>query len=96
MAANPNSGVAIYDSHGRGRRNVGWLVFGGTSVAAPIVAGLYGIAANGANASVALATPMRCSTSGSNGSCGGSYLCTAVSGYDGPTGLGTPDGSTAF
>jgi hypothetical protein len=30
-------------------------------------------------------------TSGSNGSCGGSYLCTAGPGYDGPTGLGTPN-----
>ena len=35
-------------------------------------------------------------TSGSNGSCGGSYLCTAGPGYDGPTGLGTPNGVTAF
>ncbi|HZD70428.1 MAG TPA: hypothetical protein VFA45_16475, partial [Actinomycetes bacterium] len=24
------------------------------------------------------------------------YLCTAVAGYDGPTGLGTPNGSGAF
>jgi hypothetical protein len=35
-------------------------------------------------------------TSGSNGSCGNSYLCTAKTGYDGPTGLGTPNGVTAF
>jgi hypothetical protein len=35
-------------------------------------------------------------TSGSTGSCGGSYLCTGTSGYDGPTGLGTPLGVTAF
>ena len=35
-------------------------------------------------------------TSGSNGSCGGSYPCTATRGYDGPSGLGTPDGSGAF
>ena len=33
---------------------------------------------------------------GSNGSCGGSYLCTAVGGFDGPTGLGTPNGTGAF
>lgn len=25
-------------------------------------------------------------------SCGGDYLCTALKGYDGPTGLGTPNG----
>jgi hypothetical protein len=35
-------------------------------------------------------------TSGSNGSCSPSYLCTAGPGYDGPTGLGTPNGDQAF
>jgi hypothetical protein len=35
-------------------------------------------------------------TSGSNGNCGGSYLCTGATGYDGPTGLGTPNGAAAF
>lgn len=28
--------------------------------------------------------------------CGGDYLCVAKKGYDGPTGLGTPDGTGAF
>ena len=31
-----------------------------------------------------------------NGKCGGSYLCTATAGFDGPTGLGTPNGVSAF
>lgn len=35
-------------------------------------------------------------TSGSNGSCGGTYLCTGTVGYDGPTGLGTPNRTGAF
>jgi hypothetical protein len=35
-------------------------------------------------------------TSGSNGRCSPSYLCTAGVGYDGPTGLGTPNGVIAF
>ena len=35
-------------------------------------------------------------TSGTNGNCGGTYLCTAGNGYDGPTGLGTPNGDSAF
>ncbi len=35
-------------------------------------------------------------TTGSNGSCGAPYLCTAAAGYDGPTGLGTPQGTSAF
>jgi hypothetical protein len=33
---------------------------------------------------------------GANGSCNPAYLCTAGPGYDGPTGLGTPDGLAAF
>jgi hypothetical protein len=35
-------------------------------------------------------------TTGSNGSCGGSYLCTGRAGFDGPTGLGTPQGTGGF
>jgi hypothetical protein len=35
-------------------------------------------------------------SSGSNGSCSPSWLCTGQSGYNGPTGLGTPDGTAAF
>jgi hypothetical protein len=34
-------------------------------------------------------------TSGSNGSCG-TDLCNATTGWDGPTGLGTPSGAGAF
>jgi hypothetical protein len=35
-------------------------------------------------------------TSGADGSCGGTSLCSAEVGYDAPTGLGTPDGIGAF
>ena len=35
-------------------------------------------------------------TSGTNGQCNVAYLCAAVAGYDGPTGLGTPNGIAAF
>jgi len=33
---------------------------------------------------------------GSNGKCNGTYMCNALPGYDGPTGLGTPNGLGAF
>jgi subtilase family serine protease len=95
--ADPNTGVAVYGPMSRLRS--GWMVFGGTSVAAPLVAGVYG--ANGGSANFGsdpynhLANLFDV-TSGSNGSCGGSYLCTGANGYDGPTGLGTPNGTTAF
>jgi subtilase family serine protease len=100
--ADPNTGVAVYGPNGR--RGSSWLVFGGTSVAAPLVGGVYAAnggavnygsnpyTANDPNAPAALNDV----TSGSNGSCGGSDLCTAGAGWDGPTGLGTPNGTTAF
>ena len=95
--ADPNTGVAVYGPVSS--RRSGWMVFGGTSVAAPLVAGVYG--ANGGTANFGQdpysnAGALFDVTSGSNGSCGGSYLCTGAAGYDGPTGLGTPNGTTAF
>lgn len=95
--ADPNTGVAVYGPVSS--RRSGWMVFGGTSVAAPLVAGVYG--ANGGTANFgsdpyAHVGSLFDVTSGSNGSCGGSYLCTGTTGYDGPSGLGTPNGTTAF
>ena len=95
--ADPNTGVAVY---GPGRRNSsGWLVFGGTSVAAPLIGGIYGVNGGAVNYGAdpySHTSALYDVTSGSNGSCGGSYLCTGLPGYDGPTGLGTPNGITAF
>ncbi len=93
--ADPKTGVSVYDTYGVG----GWLKFGGTSVAAPIIGGVYalnGVAATFGSNPYAHRTALFDVIGGSNGSCGGSYLCTAVAGYDGPTGLGTPNGSSAF
>jgi subtilase family serine protease len=94
--ADPNTGVAVYDTFGVG----GWLVFGGTSVASPIIASVYGLAGN--ESSIDNNFPYAHSgsffdvTSGSNGSCSPSQLCTARAGWDGPTGLGTPNGTGGF
>jgi hypothetical protein len=75
------------------------MVFGGTSVAAPLVAAVYGVNAGsvsyGSNPYHNLAGIFDIKN-GSNGSCGGTYLCTGATGYDGPSGLGTPNGTTAF
>lgn len=95
--ADPNTGVAVYGP--ATSRRSGWMVFGGTSVASPLVAGVYG--ANGGTANFGSDPYGHVSalfdvTSGSNGSCGGTYLCTGTAGYDGPSGLGTPNGTTAF
>jgi len=96
--ADPNTGVWVYDTYGQS----GWLVFGGTSVASPIVASVYALAGRPGSGDTPASYPYAQTSalfdilSGSNGSCGGSYLCTAAAGYDGPTGLGTPNNSAAF
>ncbi len=96
--ADPRTGVAVYDTYGAG----GWLVVGGTSASAPIIAGAYALAGPPAPGRVSPALPyahtiaLNDIVSGSNGTCRPAYLCTAGPGYDGPTGFGTPNGVTAF
>jgi hypothetical protein len=94
----PNTGVAVYGPVNR--NNSGWMVFGGTSVSAPLIGGIIGVtghgAANGASNIYAHASSLFDVTSGTNGSCGGTYFCTAGTGFDGPAGLGTPNGTGAF
>ncbi len=98
--ADPNTGAAIYDSVSYQGQS-GWFQVGGTSLASPIIASTYALAGNGSSTidgsySYSHTSSLFDVTSGSNGSCGGSYLCTAEPGYDGPTGNGTPNGTNAF
>jgi subtilase family serine protease len=94
--ANPNTGVSIYDST-RDQGQSGWFTVGGTSVGAPNWAGI--LAAGSSAGSTALQgdsaiyssgykTNLRDITSGTNGTCGTD--CTAGTGYDLVTGLGSP------
>jgi subtilase family serine protease len=94
--ADPNTGVAVYDSY-KYRGAAGWMVFGGTSASAPIIAGVYALG-GGTNPSSPYGHTgsLHDVTSGSNGSCTVTYLCTAGPAFDGPTGLGTPSGAGAF
>ncbi|TQK95150.1 hypothetical protein FB563_0017 [Streptomyces puniciscabiei] len=114
--ADPNTGVAVYDTYnscgggmlcdtelqlGLAQGADGWVEVGGTSVSSPLIASVYALAGNTSrvvNGSYPYShtSALNDVTSGSNGSCGGSYLCTAAPGYDGPTGLGTPNGTGAF
>jgi subtilase family serine protease len=96
--ADPNTGVSVYDTYRL--HPGGWLVFGGTSVSAPIIAAVYALAGNTASITANAYPYSHTSslfdvTSGSNGNCG-TFLCTARAGWDGPTGLGTPNGTGAF
>jgi subtilase family serine protease len=102
--ADPNTGVSVYDTYGG---DPGWMVFGGTSAAAPFIAGVYAVGGS-KGGTTAASWPYAATgslfdvVSGSNGRCtrgknsAGAYLCTGSAGYDGPTGLGTPNGVTAF
>jgi hypothetical protein len=96
--ADPNTGVATYDSYGSGG---GWGIVGGTSVSSPIVAGAFAMGNPSAHNYAQELYLRRAAffdvTSGGNGFCGAQlYLCNGVPGYDGPTGLGTPNGVTGF
>ena len=97
--ADPYTGVAVYDSTSYNGSS-GWQVYGGTSVASPIIASVYALSGNtgGYPASIAwsASTGLNDVTSGSNGTCSTSVWCTSGPGWDGPTGLGTPNGVTAF
>ncbi|WP_267254215.1 S53 family peptidase [Catenulispora rubra] len=96
--ADPATGVAVYDSYGA----AGWQVYGGTSAASPIIASVYALAGTPGGGDRPSQYPYQHTsalndvTTGNNGTCSPAYFCTAEPGYDGPTGLGTPNGATAF
>jgi hypothetical protein len=102
--ADPDTGVAVYDSSGDSTGLPGWLVAGGTSASAPFIAGVIALAGHPAlfpDAAHLYDHPAGLndvvgSNSSNRADCGGDYQCTAVAGYDGPTGNGTPAGLTAF
>jgi hypothetical protein len=102
--ADPNSGLGVYDTDCDfldgllGNCFNGWAAVGGTSLASPLVASVYALAGGNYSAAYAYAHPTALFDviSGSNGTCSPAYLCTAGPHYDGPTGLGTPNGTGAF
>ena len=98
--ADPSTPVSTYNTNtGEG---FGWRNVGGTSAAAPFVAG---VVARSSAYSISLGPEAFYSdpgalndvTEGNNGTCTppseDGYWCTAGIGYDGPTGLGTPNGT---
>jgi subtilase family serine protease len=108
--ADPKTGLAIYDSTKPATIPLppGWMRIGGTSLASPLIAGMFVLA--GHTDTVRDASGLYAhrkdlndvvggstSVAGSGQECpASSYLCTAVRGYDGPTGLGTPNGLGAL
>jgi len=105
--ADPNSGVNVYDTNCSGLNKLigncfsGWGVVGGTSASSPIIASVYALAGNASSVTYGSfpyshASALNDVTSGNNGTCSPAYLCTAGAGFDGPTGLGTPNGIGGF
>ena len=83
-------GFAVYDTFGLGR-HAGWIRVGGTSASAPLIAGMIGLAGNASDFGSAQdiyqhSAGLADAVGGSNGYCGGDYLCRGKVGYDAPTG----------
>ena len=104
--ADPTTGVAVYDSYTPPHAPpFPWFVVGGTSVSSPYVGGLFARAGtagvNGPSTLYANAGDFRDITLGQNAPFGACFpnpvaLCQASIGWDGPTGVGTPQGLTGF
>lgn len=95
VTASTANGVSVYT-------NSNWYIYGGTSVGAPLVAAMYAVAGQtggttgAAEYAYSHAAKFNDVTSGNNGTCSPSRLCTAGTGWDGPTGLGSPNGLSAL
>lgn len=100
--ADPSTGFAVYTTTSpKGQK--GWFTAGGTSLAAPLIAAVYaqaGIqkdkAVNSIPYSLGTKSNLHDVIGGNNGDCTAIYLCNGKTKYDGPTGLGSPNGTSAF
>ena len=98
-AADPNTGgLSVYAPTSNTASS--WSQYGGTSESSPIIASVYALAGGSYSNSTPYAHPGNLFdiTSGSNSrrKCPATQWCTARTGWDGPTGLGTPNGVGAF
>ncbi|MEO7235037.1 MAG: hypothetical protein ABIW80_06645 [Lapillicoccus sp.] len=96
--ADPNTGLAVYAPTTSTQSS--WAQYGGTSLSSPLIASVYALSGNTSGYANAIpyahASSLFDVTSGSNGSCPTIQWCNARTGWDGPTGLGTPNGTAAF
>ena len=102
--ADPETGSAVYAS------STGWIQVGGTSLAAPLISAVIALQDDFATATYpasiiyahAGTSSFRDVTTGSDDAgnwpiaCSHTSACNAVSGYDLPTGVGTPNGTSGF
>jgi len=96
----PNTGVVIYDNSGLssqdGTDNGEIDGIGGTSLASPLVAGIFALTGHGnvdtAQIAYANTGAFNDVTTGTNKRTCTTAICKAGTGWDGPTGVGTPNG----
>lgn len=94
------AGVLEWDTYENG--GGGWYLSYGTSDSTPIIASVYALAGNAGSVTSPASIPYAHTTDfyditkGSEGTCTPAYFCNAEPGYDGPTGIGTPDGDGGF
>ncbi|MDX6301369.1 MAG: hypothetical protein QOF53_2583 [Nocardioidaceae bacterium] len=98
-AADPsNGGMAVF--YPTSQTASTWAQVGGTSEASPIIASVYALSGNTSGYANAIPYSHTASlndvTGGSNGTCPTTQWCNARTGWDGPTGLGTPKGTGGF
>ena len=93
--ADPTTGVCVDDSTAyQGYK--GWMVFGGTSVSSPCMAGMVNAAGAAFTNTTAFLTYIYGHASGLRDIITGSNGYKAGSGYDYATGMGTPTGPASF
>jgi hypothetical protein len=97
--ADPSTGASVYDSAVSGH----WVKAGGLSLASAIVTAAYALAGNPAPGTYPASYPYQHAgnlfdviSGPATGFCPFAYLCNAERGFDGPTGLGSPDGTKAL
>jgi subtilase family serine protease len=97
--ADPATGVSVFDTTPLGGQSQ-WFRVGGTSASSPLIAAIIALAGNASTFTNSTPYSHTASlndvTTGNNGTCTTTQLCRARVGWDGPTGLGTPNGIGAF
>jgi len=100
--ADPATGFWVYTSAKDEFGRFGWQIIGGTSLSAPVIAGVFALAGHAASYTFPAQSvyqhlnQFHDVTSGSNGTCTYTIMCHGWAGYDGPTGVGTPWGIGGF
>jgi subtilase family serine protease len=102
--ADPNTGIAVYDSTPY-EGSSGWWQVGGTSLSSPIAAAIFALSYTTQDTAIPQIASLLYQNdtsanfhdivSGSNGTCS-TIMCKAMPGYDGPTGLGSLIGTGGF